>query len=372
MNIKRYLIGVVIAAALLAAVSADAARKGGGGGNGGGASSDFSVTTLPMPDGAVNSRANAISEDGNQVVGDAYWNATIEYPNKWYAVLWTKDSSGTWQARDLRDLWPDTTWSWGTTVNDSGTVVLRSQDHSTPSQYQTVVLYGGVALPLGGDTFVNGLSSSDEMSGSQAGSNGDVPLYWGNPFAAPDVLPTEWAHNSFSSASAGWFIGSNLHGAGTDTGGRWLVQWSLSNGSWGITATTRVPDAFSAGGMNADGLVGGTVCQAPCSGPFDYRPASWQSGGDVVILPTPNGPYGWVTTVLASGEIAGTVEASNGIDMIPVIWPASDKVVALPLPSRGVAGFTGGSAGNRIVGSATTQVKGKRVTNAVVWEKAAE
>jgi uncharacterized membrane protein len=371
MNIKRFLIAGVVAAALFAAVPTDAARKGGGNG-GGGTASDFNVTTLPMPDGAVNSRANAISEDGNLVVGDAYWNATIDYPNKWYAVLWTRDSSGTWQARDLRDLWPDTTWSWGTTVNDSGTVVLRSQDHSTPSRYQTVVLYGGVALPLGEDTFVNGLSSSDEMSGSRAGSTGDVPLYWGDPFATPSVLPTEWAHNSFSSASAGWFIGSNLHGAGTDTGGRWLVKWSRPTGNWEITATIRVPDAFSAGGMNADGLVGGTVCQAPCLGLFNYRAASWQQGGDVVILPTPNGPYGWVTTVLASGEIAGTVEASNGTDMIPVIWPSNDKVVALPLPSRGVAGLTGGSAGIRIVGSATTVVKGKRVTNAVVWEKAAQ
>jgi hypothetical protein len=170
-------------------------------------------------------------------------------------------------------------------------------------------------------------------------------------------------------ASPGWFVGGDLYGIASDSTGSWLVRWTGGSGNWTIATVAGLPEGFGVSDMNASGLLAGSRCGTPCRVPGDHRAASWAAPyeGDPGVLPTLAGPYSWAVVALDRGAIAGVSEASNGVDMLPVIWPDAGTVQLLPTSCRISSGGASSGAGNRIAGFATTTCKGKTRTEAVIW-----
>jgi hypothetical protein len=369
MKTRVQVAAVLLLVTAVAWSTAHAAPKGGSGGKG----SDTNIVSeaLGWPAGAVMSRAHVISENGLYAAGDAYWNATFEYRNNWYATRWRRESvSSAWVAEDLRPLLPYSNWSWALQVNDAGTVTVRSQDPTTtPSPYQTLVIYDGVAYDLGYNVITTALAEDNRMAGVRydpSYSVPDEPLYWEGPGSSPEKLPP--LAEGYA-AAASWFVGAELLGIAEDGTGRWLVKWTGGSGNWTIATVAGLPDGFGVSDMNASGLLAGSRCGTPCRVPGDYRAASWAAPyeGDPHILPTLAGPYSWAVVALDGGAIAGVSEAANGVDMLPVLWPDAGTVQLLPTPCRINSGGASSGAGNRIAGYATTTCKGKTRSEAMVW-----
>jgi hypothetical protein len=85
-------------------------------------------------------------------------------------------------------------------------------------------------------------------------------------------------------------------------------------------------------------------------------------------LPNVAGTYSWTGGVMEDGTMPGLTVASNGVDMLPVLWPTPDTIVKLPLLSGGKSGGTAGfNAYRQIAGYVDVPVKGRSTYHAVVW-----
>ena len=350
---------VVLISAAIASAIVDAAPKGGNGGNGGG--NDIVSETLGWPAGAVMSSAAAISQNGLYAAGKSYWNATFDYPNNWYATRWSRASVGSpWVEEDLRPLLPASSWSWALHVNDAGTVTVGSEEPRTnPSRYQALVIYGGVSYDLGYDVAIYALDQDNRVAGVRYDPSYIVPekaLYWAQPGSPVEELPPLAAGYG---ASARWFVGDDLFGIAETGTGSWLAKWTGGSGSWTVTAVTPLPDGFGVRDMNPSGLLAGG----------GYQAAIWAApyAGDPTYLPTLAGPYSWANAALDAGAVAGVSEASNGIDILPVLWPDSVTVKLLPTACRINSGSANGASGKRVAGYANTTCKGKTRSEAVIW-----
>ena len=325
----------------------------------------ISVETLAWPDGAVASRANAINPSGTIAVGDAYWNATFESRNNWYAARWTRTGTdAAWVAEDLRPLLPATTWSWALHVNDAGMLTVVYEVPGPPSRYRSVLLTDTTVADLGLDVYVNALSENGAVAGLRYDPTyvaPDVAMYWPYPSAAAVTLPP--LEDGYGAAAA-WLVGNDIYGTAGDANGAWLVRWDSGLLTARPVRLLQMPPRFGVSAMNGNGLLAGSRCTTPC--PWAARRAvSWAApyAGEPAYLPTLYGPYSWTTAVTESGTIVGVVENNNGGSMIPVIWPSNTTVQALPIPSRGKTGMTSSVSGPRVAGFVDT----RSGTFAAIW-----
>jgi len=334
--------------------------------------SPIRIEDLGKPVGSVTSGAGGINDFGNVVVGGAYWNATLDYPNRNYAARWTRSTSGAWQAEDLRTLIPNTKESGAMQVNNAGTVTVRSLD-TVDSQYHSLVITSlNAVIDLGANVFPNGLNESGAMVGYRYDPGGQplVPLFWSSPTAAPQVLPVIAADYG---GEAAWFDGTDILGTSDDASGRWLVRWSASSGTWQVTPIVRLPiGTVAVTGMNSAGRLALCVCDPfPCDLlQKNARAAVWDPPYTQLptYLPTLAGPKSYPGVVMEDGTVVGRVIASNGVDMLPVIWSTPTTVTALPLLVGGKAGGVGRvNAYRQITGSVDVPVKGRSTSHAVVW-----
>jgi hypothetical protein len=356
----------LLASALLAMPLATAvAGKPSGG-------SAIRVADLGKPTGSVMSGAGGINDVGNVVVGGAYWDATLDYPNRNYAVRWTRSTSGAWQAEDLRTLIANTKESGAMQVNNAGTVTVKSLD-TVDSQYHSLVITGSsVVIDLGANVFPNDLNEAGAMVGYRYDPGGQplVPLFWPSPSIAPQVLPVLAAGYG---GQASWFNGTDIVGTSDDASGRWLVRWSASSGTWRATPIVKLPaGTVAATGINSAGRLALWVCDPfPCDlVQKNARAAVWDPPYTQLptYLPTLAGPKSYSGVVMEDGAVVGRVIASNGVDMLPVIWPTPVTITALPLLTGGKAGGVGRvNAYRQITGSVDVPVKGRSTSHAVVW-----
>jgi hypothetical protein len=334
--------------------------------------STIRVEDLGKPAGSVMSGAGGIDDFGKVVVGGAYWNATLDYPNRNYAARWTRSTSGAWQAEDLRTLIPNTKESGAMQVNNAGTVTVKSLD-AVDSQYHSLVITSSNAVvDLGANVVPNDLNDAGAMVGYRYDPGGQplVPLFWSSPSVAPQVLPVLDAGYG---GEANWFDGTNIVGTSDDASGRWLVRWSASSGTWQATTIARLPiGTVAATGMNSAGRLALWVCDPfPCDLlQKNARAAVWDPPYIQLptYLPTLAGPKSYPGVVMEDGVVVGRVIASNGVDMLPVIWPTPTTITALPLLTGGKAGGVGRvNAYRQITGSVEVPVKGRSTSHAVVW-----
>ncbi len=359
---KKIIFALSAVALLGSTLPAQAAKPGGSG-------ASIRIEALGTPNGARSSRANAINAAGTVVVGDVYWEATFTSRNNWYAARWTRPTgSGAWLAEDLRPLLPPSRWSWASLVNDAGTVVVRSEDDRDGSQYRLLVVSSaGSTIDLGLHVVAAALGDDDTLAGFRydpAGALPDEPLYWHSPYSIAETLPVLAAGYG---AEATLFAGGEIRGTATDADGAWLVFWRGGPGQWVIERSLKLPAGFgfSPGGANAQGRLAGTHCANPCGwvkfNPPQLRAVAWDSpyAAPPTFLPNLAGTYSWAELVMESGVVVGSTVASNGVDMLPVMWPTPSTVKALPLLPRAKSGGTGGVN--------QTQITGDVAGNAVVW-----
>lgn len=369
---KTILVASLLATIAVMASPVTLAGKPGGGGSGG--DSPFRVEDLGQPAGSVSSSAAAVNNAGNIAVGSAYWAATFDYPNNHYAARWTRNAStGAWQAEDLRPLLPPHSWSGGLGVNDAGTVVGRIIEGN--NQRFFVITSAGAVIELGTGEAVAGLRDTDEMVGSR--SSGDpavpaTPLYWSSASATPVELPVLQPGEG---GAAQWFHGAALLGILSDDTGSRLVRWIRSGAGWSVEAIREIPAKYLVKGVAADGRLALMHCagqlylmQKPYA--CDYRAAVWDApyDGAPSYLPNLAGTYSWTNGVTEDGKVVGVTVTSNGVDMVPVVWPTPATVVRLPLLSGGKTGTVlQPNAYGQMPGDSTFQFKGQSGQHAVVW-----
>ncbi|MDH4022773.1 MAG: hypothetical protein OEV14_06580 [Gammaproteobacteria bacterium] len=359
---------ILLAGALLAMPFADAvAGKTPGG-------TAIRVEDLGKPAGSVRSAAGAINDAGNAVVGWAYFDATFEYRNNNYAARWTRSSgSGAWQAEDLRPLLPMHKTSYGTLVNNAGTVVI-STEYLDSTYHGFVITSAGQTLELGRGEYVNDLDELDHMIGSRRDPSQalpELPLFWASPSGPAAELPV--IQSGFG-GQARWFQGVDIVGTLADDSGKWLVRWSKVSDQWIVTRLLKLP-SYDLTGVGP----GGRLAFMHCTGPLyngqtvigcDWRAAVWDPpyDGAPTYLPNLAGTYSWTGGVMDDGTIPGLTVASNGVDMLPVLWPTPTTLVRLPLLSGGKSGGTSGfNAYRQIAGYVDVPVKGRSTYHAVVW-----
>jgi hypothetical protein len=334
--------------------------------------SNIRVEDLGKPTGSVMSAAGAINDSGSVAVGSAYWNATYDYPNRNYAARWTRSTGGAWQAEDLRTLIPDTKESGATHVNNAGTVTVQSLRKSDSVYHSYVITSSGSVTDLGANVFPNDLNEADGMVGYRYDPAGGplVPLYWSSPTNTPQELPVRSAGYR---AEAMWFQGFDIIGTADDAAGRWVVRWSRSNDTWTVSSIVKLPTGTAVvSGMNSTGRLAFWVCDPfPCDLlQKNAKAAVWDAPytQPPTYLPTLAGPKSYSGEVMEDGTIVGRVIASNGVDMLPVVWPTPTAVTALPLLSGGKAGGIGHvNAFRQIAGSVDVPLKGLSRNHAVVW-----
>jgi hypothetical protein len=334
--------------------------------------SSIRVEDLGKPNGSVMSAAGAINDSGNMAVGSAYWNATFDYPNRNYAARWTRSTGGAWQAEDLRTLIPDTKESGATQVNNAGTVTVQSLRRSDSVYHSYVISNSGPVIDLGANVFPNDLNEADAMVGYRYDPAGGplVPLYWSSPTETPQELPSLAAGYR---AEAMWFQGLDVIGTSDNPSGRWVVRWSRISGTWTVSAIVKLPiGTANLTGMNSAGRLAFWVCDPfPCDLlQKNAKAAVWEAPytQPPTYLPTLAEPKSYSGEVMEDGTVVGRVIASNGVDMLPVMWPTPTNVTALPLLSGGKAGGTGHvNAFRQIAGSIDVPLKGLSRIHAVVW-----
>lgn len=367
---KTILVASLLATIAVAVSPATLAGKPGAGGG----DSNYRIEDLGRPAGSVTSSAAAINNAGNIAVGSAYWDATFDYPNNLYAARWTRNAStGTWQAEDLRPLLPPHTRSGGLGVNDAGTVVVRIIEGN--DQRFFLITSAGVVIELGTGEMVADLNDADEMVGSRSSQDPAVPttpLYWPSASATPVELPVL---QTGEGGAAQWFHGAALLGILYDDTGSRLVRWTRSGAGWSVEAVREIPAKHLVKGVAADGRLAMMHCtgllyfaQKPYG--CDYRAAFWDApyAGAPSYLPNLAGTYSWTNGATNDGKIVGVTVTSNGVDMVPVVWPTPGTVVRLPLLSGGKAGTVlRPNAYGQMPGDSTFQAKGQSGTHAVVW-----
>lgn len=333
------------------------------------------IEDLGKPAGAVRSAAGAINDAGNVVVGSAYFDATIEYGNNNYAARWTRASgSGAWQPEDLRPLLPMHKTSGAALVNNAGTVIISSEFLDS-TYHGFVITSAGETLELGPGEGVHGLSESDQMIGSRRDASQalpDKPLFWASPSGPATELPV--IHPEFG-GQARWFQGPYILGTLADDSGAWLVRWSKIGGQWIVARLQKLPPSYELTGVAPSGR----LAFAHCTGPryfmqtaigCDWRAAAWDPpyDGAPTYLPNFAGTYSWAGSVMDDGTIPGVTVASNGVDMLPVLWPTPTMLVKLPLLSGGKSGGPSGfNAYRQIAGYVDVPLKGRSTYHAVVW-----
>lgn len=360
------------ALSLLAAPSVTVGAKPGGGG---GAGSTIRIEDLGWPAGSLRSAAAAINQSGDLVVGWAYWDVTIDYPNRNFAARWTRNAAtGAWQAEDLRPRLPWHTTSDGRLVNDAGTVVVRAE-FADGTEHWFVIMSAGPTLELRPGDSISDLNDEDQMAGS--GRNPDqapleLPLYWASPSAIPVELPV--IQDGFG-GRAQWFQGLDILGTLADGSGNWLVRWSRSDVGWNVLRVQRIPDKYFLTGVGS----GGRLALMHCAGTryfvgspigCDWRAAVWDPPYlDLpAYLPNVAGTYSWTGRVFDDGTVMGVTVASNGVDMLPVLWPTPTTLVKLPLLSGGKGGGAPGlNSHGQLAGHVDVPVKGLSKFHAVVW-----
>lgn len=337
--------------------------------------SSIRIEDIGKPAGSVRSAAGAINDAGNVVVGWAYFDATFEYRNNNYAARWTRSSgSGAWQPQDLRPLLPMHKTSNATLVNNAGTVII-STEFLDSTYHGFVITSADQTLALGPGETVYDLSESDQMIGNRRDPNQvlpDQPIYWASPSGPATELPV--IQSGFG-GQARWFQGVHILGTLADDSGVWLVRWSTIDGQWIVTRLRKLPPSFELTGFAPSGR----LAFMHCTGPLYYgqtvigcnwRAAAWDPPYDGVptYLPNVAGTYSWPGGVMDDGTISGLTVASNGVDMLPVLWPTPTTLVTLPLLSGGKSGGTGGfNAYRQIAGHVDVPLKGRSTYHAVVW-----
>jgi len=182
-----------------------------------------------------------------------------------------------------------------------------------------------------------------------------------------------------SGGSARWFDGTDILGTLSDATGKWLVRWSpVAVGSWSVTRVAQLPVSHELSGVSL-GSPGGRLALAHCAGKLsfvgtvygcEWRAEVWDSpyAGMPKYLPTVAGVHSWTGGVMDDGTVLGVSVASNGVDMLPVVWPTPTTLVKLPLLSGGKSGSAGGiNAFRQVAGAVDVPVKGRSQNHAVVW-----
>ena len=339
-------------------------------GSGGG--SPIRIEDLGKPSGSLSGKAMAINDNGTVIVGSAYWDATLTYSNGNFATRWTRSSTtGAWLAEDLRPLLPRSTWSWGEQVNNAGTATFRNMDYADGQTYSFVVTMSNSITNLGSMAVPMHLSEAEAMAGigfSAGGPAQNLPLFWPSTIANPQVLPV--LESGFPGQA--YFIdGANIIGTADDAAGKWLVRWSGGSGNWTIARIALLPPTAEPTGLNSSGRLSLWICDPlPCNNGRNARAAVWDPpyAGRPTYLPTLTGPTSRAFAVAEDGTVVGDVVASNGYDMLPVIWPTPTTVVALPLLASGKAGSARQiNSYKQLVGHVEVAVKGRRESHAVLW-----
>lgn len=366
MRINTRLLFVSLATITLTVPTLPVMARGSGGGN------PIRIEDLGKPSGSLSGTAMAINDSGTVVVGSAYWDATVNSSNGNFATRWIRNSTtGVWRAEDLRPLMPRSTWSWGEQVNLAGTATLRSMDYADGQTYSFVVTMSDSIINLGAMAVPMHLSEAEAMAGigfSIAGPAPNVPLFWTSTTANPQELPV--LEPGF--AGQAYFIaGANIIGTADDGAGKWLVRWSGGSGNWTIARIASLPPGAEPTGLNSAGRLSLWICDPlPCNNGRNAKAAVWDPpyAGRPTYLPTLTGPTSRAFAVAEDGTVVGDVVASNGYDMLPVIWPTPSAVVALPLLAGGKAGTARHiNSYKQLVGHVAVAVKGRRESHAVLW-----
>lgn len=345
-------------ACLLGPVPAGAGKPSGGGG--------IKVEVLVKPAGSADAYADDINDIGTVAVGAAYWDATWDYRNNYYAVRWTRAStSDPWVTEDLRLMFPPEIDTRPYLVNDAGTIVLVS--FNTGHYY--VLTTAGSVVDLGTNA-VRDIGNDDTMIGYRSGSPG-AALFGATPTSPPEELPPlDGVHG----ASASVFQGPDVIGWAEDATGRWAVRWANTGGSWSVHRIALLPPGASGpGGMNSAGRLSlGLYEPSSVQYGWDHRPALWDPPYDQppVKLPTVSGTAGSVGAVLEDGTVVGVVTASSKTvrNWLPVIWPTPTSLVRLPLLSGAKYGGTSHVNAYRQVAGTAVFVEGwATVDHAVIW-----
>ncbi len=370
-NVQSLLVAIFAVASMAVPGVATAGKPGGGGGG-----SAIRVEDLGRPAGSVNSVAYAINEAGNLVVGAAYWNATFDYPNNRYAARWSRNATtGAWQAEDLRPSLPLHKRSSGTQVNDAGTVVV-SAEYSDSTQHWFVITTAGPMREFGPMEAIADLDDTDRLIGTRYAADASQvakPLYWASPSATVVELPVLEAGYGGQAQS---FQGLDILGVLADASGDWLVRWKQIGGAWSNPERVlQLPRGYSLTGVSPSGRLAFMHCtgtryfmKTPIG--CDWRAAVWDPpyAGAPTYLPNVAGTYSWTGGVMDDGTVTGVTVASNGVDMLPVLWPTPTTLVQLPLLAGGKGGAPGGFNSHRqLAGGVDVPVKGLSTDHAVLW-----
>lgn len=360
MRIRNILVLASLAAVCLTSPAPAQAGKPSGGGGG------IKVEELLKPAGSVEAYASDINDNGTVAVGAAYWDATWDHTNDYYAVRWTRSSTtGAWVAENLRERLPQGTDSRAYLVNDAGTIVFLS--YRTAHRY--VLTAAGDVIDLG-TCGVADLSNFDTMVGS-GGTTQSVPLFWASPSSAPAELPP--LADGYA-AGASQFQGADVVGWADDASGRWMVRWVYGAGDWSVSRIVLLPASASPGSLNSAGRMALSL-YAPSGGgqyAWDRAPAAWDPPYTQApaVLPTSPGAAGNVGAVLEDGTVSGAVTANSKTmtNWLPVIWPTPTTLVQLPLLRGAKYGVTASAnAYRQIAGSVSVVDKWGTNEHAVIW-----
>jgi hypothetical protein len=361
MRTSNILAVIALATACLLGPAPAGAGKPSGGGSG------IKVEDLIKPAGSVDAYAGDISDSGIVAVGAAYWDATWDYRNNYYAVRWTRAStSDPWVTEDLRTMFPLNIDTRPYLVNDAGTMVVLS--YNTGHRY--VMTSSGAVIDIGTYS-VNDLSNNDTMVGYGWGTQSDVPLFWASPSSPPEELPPL---ASGQNAGASLFLGPDVIGWADDGDERWVVRWVNNAGSWSVHRIALLPPGVSGpNGMNSAGRISvGVYDPSSARYGWDNRPAVWDFpySEPPVNLPTVSGTAGATGAVLEDGTVVGVVTASSKTvkNWLPVIWPTPTSLVRLPLLSGAKYGTTSRVNAYRQIAGTASFVDGWATTDhAAIW-----
>ena len=175
-----------------------------------------------------------------------------------------------------------------------------------------------------------------------------------------------------SSSSGGLALrGTDIVGVLNDADGQWLVRWSGGAGNWSMTRVQLLPAHYDMSGVNSAGRFAFRLCY-PCDLlQGNSRSTVWEPPYAALpaVLPTLYGPKSWPGAVAEDGTIVGAVIATNGVDMLPVVWTNPSTVTALPLLTGGKSGLPSGSinAFKQVPGYVAVPVKGRTLFQPVIW-----